>query len=32
LPRVVLRLLVDRRDELGRARTETVSGIHHLLL
>jgi transposase len=29
---VVLRLLVDRRDELGRARTETVSRIHHLLL
>jgi hypothetical protein len=29
---VVLRLLVDRRDELGRARTETVSHIHHLLL
>ena len=28
----VLRLLVDRRDELGRARTETVSRIHHLLL
>ncbi|SCL28588.1 Transposase [Micromonospora rhizosphaerae] len=29
---VVLRLLVDRRDELGRTRTETVSRIHHLLL
>jgi transposase len=29
---VVLRLLVDRRDELGRARTETVSRIHQLLL
>jgi len=29
---VALRLLVDRRDELGRARTETVSRIHHLLL
>ncbi|MEU7873303.1 transposase [Dactylosporangium sp. NPDC049140] len=29
---VVLRLLIDRRDELGRARTETVSRIHHLLL
>ncbi|MEV6932863.1 transposase, partial [Dactylosporangium sp. NPDC051485] len=29
---VVLRLLVDRRDELGRARTEVVSRIHHLLL
>ncbi|MFC5001287.1 IS110 family transposase [Dactylosporangium cerinum] len=29
---VVLRLLVDRRDELGRARTETVSRIHHLPL
>jgi len=25
-------LLVDRRDELGRARTETISRIHHLLL
>jgi transposase len=25
-------LLVDRRDELGRARTETVSRIHQLLL
>jgi len=29
---VALRLLVDRRDELGRRRTETVSRIHHLLL
>ena len=29
---VALRLLVDRRDELGRARTETVSRLHHLLL
>jgi transposase len=29
---VALRLLVDRRDELGRSRTETVSRIHHLLL
>ncbi|WP_432830703.1 IS110 family transposase [Dactylosporangium sp. CA-092794] len=29
---VVLRLPVDRRDELGRARTETVSRTHHLLL
>jgi transposase len=29
---VALRLLVDRRDELGRARTEIVSRIHHLLL
>jgi transposase len=28
---VVLRLLIDRRDELGRTRTETVSRIHHLL-
>jgi hypothetical protein len=26
---VVLRLWVDRRDELGRARTEVVSRIHH---
>jgi transposase len=31
-PTVVLRLLVDRRDELARAHTETVSRIHHLLL
>ncbi len=29
---VALRLLVDRRDVLGRARTETVSRIHKLLL
>jgi Transposase len=29
---VALRLLVDRRDEPGRSRTETVSRIHHLLL
>jgi transposase len=29
---VALRLLVDRRDLLGRARTETVSRLHHLLL
>jgi transposase len=29
---VALRLLVDRRDELGRARTEVVSRIHVLLL
>src|SRR5690348_17205033 len=29
---VVLRLLVDRRDELGRVRTETVARIHQLLL
>jgi transposase len=29
---VVLRLLVDRRDELGRAHTDIVSRIHHLLL
>jgi transposase len=29
---VALRLLVDRRDELGRARTETVNRIHQLLL
>jgi hypothetical protein len=28
---VALRLLVDRRDQLGRARTETVSRLHHLL-
>ncbi|WP_246001795.1 IS110 family transposase [Allorhizocola rhizosphaerae] len=27
-----LRLLVDRRDTLGRARTELVSRLHHLLL
>ncbi|GAB3849914.1 hypothetical protein GCM10027610_073930 [Dactylosporangium cerinum] len=29
---VVVRLLVDRRDELDRARTDIVSRIHHLLL
>jgi transposase len=29
---VVLRLLVDRRDELGRARTNLVNRIHKLLL
>jgi transposase len=29
---VALRLLVDRRDQLGRARTEVVSRRHHLLL
>ena len=29
---VVLRLLVDRRDELGRARTDIISRIHQLLL
>ncbi|MEV8518144.1 transposase [Dactylosporangium sp. NPDC051484] len=29
---VVLKLLVDRRDELGRARTEALSRLHHLLL
>jgi transposase len=29
---VALRLLVDRRDELGRARTQLVSRIHRLLL
>jgi transposase len=29
---VALRLLVDRRDQLGRVRTETVSRLHHLLL
>jgi transposase len=29
---VVLRLLVDRRDELGRARTEIVNRVHQLLL
>ncbi|MBQ1053145.1 IS110 family transposase [Micromonospora sp. C51] len=28
----VVRLLVDRRDELGRARTDIISRIHHLLL
>jgi transposase len=29
---VALRLLVDRRDQLGHARTEIVSRLHHLLL
>lgn len=29
---VALRLLVDRRDELGRSRTDTVNRIHKLLL
>ncbi|GIF02381.1 IS110 family transposase [Paractinoplanes rishiriensis] len=29
---VVLRLLVDRRDQLGRTRTDIVSRLHHLLL
>src|SRR5689334_21370422 len=29
---VALRLLVDRRDQLGRARTDVVSRLHHLLL
>jgi transposase len=29
---VALRLLADRRDQLGRARTEAVSRLHHLLL
>ncbi len=29
---VALRLLVYRRDELGRTRTEVVSRLHHLLL
>ena len=29
---VALRLLVDRRDELGRARTESVNRLHQLLL
>lgn len=28
----MVRLLVDRRDELGRARTDLISRIHHLLL
>ena len=28
---VALRLLVDRRDELGRARTDTVNRLHKLL-
>ncbi len=29
---VVLGMLADRRDELGRARTQTVNRIHRLLL
>jgi transposase len=29
---VALRLLVDRRDRLGRTRTEVVGRLHHLLL
>src|SRR3954453_12584453 len=29
--RVALRLLADRRDQLGRARTELLSRLHHLL-
>jgi transposase len=29
---VALRLLVDRRDQLGRTRTEVVSRLRHLLL
>jgi transposase len=29
---VALRLLVDRRDELGRARSQTVNRLHRLLL
>lgn len=29
---LALRLLVDRRDQLGRARTDIVSRLHHLLL
>jgi hypothetical protein len=29
---VVMGLLVDRRDELGRARTQTVNRLHRLLL
>ena len=29
---LVLRLLADRRDELGRARTQTVNRLHRLLL
>jgi transposase len=29
---VALRLLVDRRDGLGRARTETINRLHKLLL
>jgi transposase len=29
---VALRLLVDRRDHLGRTRTDVISRLHHLLL
>jgi transposase len=29
---VVMGMLVDRRDELGRARTQTVNRLHRLLL
>jgi hypothetical protein len=29
---VVMGLLVDRRDELGRARTQTINRLHRLLL
>src|SRR5262245_31165255 len=29
---VALRLLVDRRDELGRTRTQTINRLHRLLL
>ena len=29
---VVMGLMVDRRDELGRARTQTVNRLHRLLL
>ena len=28
----VMGMLVDRRDELGRARTQTINGLHRLLL
>jgi transposase len=31
-PRWALKLLVDRRDSLGRARTEVLNRLHHLLL
>jgi hypothetical protein len=29
---VVMGMLVDRRDELGRARTQTINRLHKLLL
>lgn len=29
---VVMGLMVDRRDELGRARTQTINRLHRLLL